>query len=131
MSHTREPREKKEKLREIRPAADTNWHQSSVAPYSIDTRGKYLLLNQPSHFLTLKFFFQLLEALKTISNLKYWKFPTSMASPIKVPSENDVIPLAEETLDFDNDNLRGEQNRYYFFLEGHISVILDYLKTVD
>lgn len=54
-----------------------------------------------------------------------------MASPIKVSSENDVIPLAEETLDFDNDNLRGEQNRYYVFLEGHISVILDYLKTVE
>jgi len=35
-------------------------------------------------------------------------------SPIKVPSENDVIPPAEETLDFDDDNLRGEQNRYYF-----------------
>ena len=50
-----------------------------------------------------------------------------MASPIKVPSENDVIPPAEETLDFDNDNLRGEQNQYYFFLEGLISVILEYL----
>lgn len=56
-----------------------------------------------------------------------------MASPIKVPSKNDVIPPAEETLvlDFDNDNLRGEQNRYCFFLDGHISVILEYLKTVD
>lgn len=50
-----------------------------------------------------------------------------MAGPIKVPSENDVIPPAEETLDFDNDNLRGEQNQYYFFLEGLISVILEYL----
>ena len=50
-----------------------------------------------------------------------------MASPIKVPSENDVIPPAEETLDFDNDNLRGEQNQYYFFLGGLISVILEYL----
>ena len=50
-----------------------------------------------------------------------------MAGPIKVPSENDVIPPAEETLDFDNDNLWGEQNQYYFFLEGLISVILEYL----
>lgn len=50
-----------------------------------------------------------------------------MAGPIKVPSENDVMPPAEETLDFDNDNLRGEQNQYYFFLEGLISVILEYL----
>ena len=27
---------------------------------------------------------------------------------VKVPSENDVTPPAEETLDFDEDNLRGE-----------------------
>lgn len=55
-----------------------------------------------------------------------------MASQNKVPSEHDVIPPAEETLDFDNDNLRGEQNpRYYFFLEGPILVILEYWKTVD
>lgn len=52
-----------------------------------------------------------------------------MASQNKVPSENDVIPPAEETLDFDNDNLRGEQNRYYFFLEGPISLVLEHLKT--
>ena len=40
-----------------------------------------------------------------------------MASPIKFPSENDVIPPAEETLEFDNENLRGEQNHYHFFSE--------------
>lgn len=37
-------------------------------------------------------------------------------SPIKVPSENDVIPPAGETLDFDDDNLRGKGNgvnRFY------------------
>ena len=32
-------------------------------------------------------------------------------SPIKVASENDVTPPSEETLDFDDDNLRGEQIR--------------------
>ena len=65
----------------------------------------------------LQLFWLELEALKKISNLKHRKLPASMArSPIKVPSENDVIPPAEETLDFDDDNLRGEQNRYYFVL---------------
>ena len=32
-------------------------------------------------------------------------------SPIKVASENDVTPLAEETLDFDDDNLKGKGKR--------------------
>ena len=42
-------------------------------------------------------------------------------SPIKVPSENDVIPPAEETLDFEDDNLRGAQKRYYFFRRAFFS----------
>ena len=29
-------------------------------------------------------------------------------SPVKVATENDVTPAAEETLDFDDDTLRGE-----------------------
>jgi len=51
-------------------------------------------------------------------------------SPIKVASENDVTPPTEETLDFDDDNLRGEQIRCCFFLEELISVTLEYFKTV-
>ncbi len=32
-------------------------------------------------------------------------------SPIKTASESDVTPPAEETLDFDDDSLRGEEKR--------------------
>lgn len=48
-------------------------------------------------------------------------------SPIKVASENDVTPPAEETLDFDDDNLRGEQIRCCFFLEELISMTIGYI----
>lgn len=51
-------------------------------------------------------------------------------SPIKVASENDVTPPAEETLDFDDDNLRGEQIRCCLFLDELISMALEYFKTV-
>ena len=38
-------------------------------------------------------------------------------SQMKAASENDLTPAGEETLDFDDDNLRGEKETFIFLPE--------------
>jgi len=42
-------------------------------------------------------------------------------SPVKAVTENDVTPAAKETLDFDNDTLRGQLKCCAHFLERQLS----------
>ena len=63
----------------------------------------HVYLTSELHFVT--------DLLKLIEVKRTSKLPASVAtSPIKIASESDhVTPTAEETLNFDEDTLRGEE----------------------
>ena len=42
-------------------------------------------------------------------------------SSVKAATENDVTPAAKETLDFDDNTLRGQLRRFAHFLERQLS----------
>ena len=42
-------------------------------------------------------------------------------SSVKAATESDVTPAADETLDFDDDTLRGQLKHFAHFLEHHLS----------